>query len=148
MAGVDAGFDGAAFRDAIHFAMHMGLPPDAGDQITFYFAATVTNPGSVTIDGAGVPFDPASSLTSVPATPVQVDCAVEYFDAEGQPTNFGLLTPSRIAVTLLDVDYEQVKDATYVRIAGDRYNFRRTVPPQGLFDVGLFVMHFTAENET
>jgi hypothetical protein len=148
MAGADAGFDSTAFRDGIHFAMHMGLPPDPSDQIKFYFAPTVTNPGSLVVDGANVPFDPDASLTATPVTPVQVDCAVEYFDAEGQPTSFGMLTPSRIAVTLLDVDYDQVDNATHVVIAGDRYNFRRTVPPQGLFDVGLFVMHFTAENET
>jgi hypothetical protein len=31
---------------------------------------------------------------------------------------------------------------------GDRYNYRRTEPPTGLFDVGLYVMHFTAQSET
>lgn len=148
MAGVDSGFDAAGFREGIHFAMHMGLPPDPDEQITFFFHPTVTNPGSVVVDGANVPFNPAASLTSTPLDPVKVDCAVEYLDAEGQPTSFGLLAPSRIAVTLLDVDYEQVAGVAYVVAHGDRYNYRRTEPPAGLFDVGLYVMHFTAENET
>lgn len=148
MAGSDAGFDGAAFRDAIHFAMQMGAAPDPAEQITFYFDPTVTNPTSAVLDGAGIPFDPDASTTSVALSSKQVDCAVEYFDAEGQPTSFGLLTPARLSATLLDVDYEEVRHAAYVVVHGDRYNYRRTQPPQGLFDVGLYVMHFTAENET
>ena len=148
MAGVDAGFDAAAFRDAIHFAMTMGAPPDPSQQITFYFPETTINAGSVPVDGAGVPFDPEAELTGTAPDPVQVECALEYFDAEDQPTSFGMMAPARLAVTLLDLDYELVAGASYVVVHGDRYNYRRTQPPQGLFDVGLYVMHFTAENET
>lgn len=146
MAGSDPGFNAGEFRDAIHFAMQMGAALDASEQVTFHFASTLTY--NVPADGAAVPFDPNATVTRVTPDPMRVDCAVEYFDMENQPTSFGLMAPSRLAVTLLDVDYEQVKDCSYVVIHGDRYNFRRTEPPSGLFDVGLYTMHFTAENET
>ena len=61
---------------------------------------------------------------------------------------FGTVTASRITCTLLDQDYLLVKDTSYVVIAGEKYLYRRTEPPSGLFDVGLYVMHYRAENET
>lgn len=146
MAGADAGFNAAEFRDAIHFAMEMGAAPEADEQVTFHFASTLTY--NVPADGAHVPFDPSATVTSAAPSPVQVPCAVEYFDAENQPSSFGLMAPSRLSITLLDEDYAQVKHADYVIAHGDRYNYRRTEPPSGLFDVGLYTMHFTAVNET
>lgn len=146
MAGTDPGFNAAEFRDAIHFAMQMGAAPDEAEQVQFGFASVLTFNG--TADGDNVPFDPAATVTSVAPPLVHVDCAVEYFDAENQPTNFGLMAPTRLAITLLDEEYDQVKEASYVLVHGDRYDYRRTQPPQGLFDVGLYVMHFTAQSET
>lgn len=147
MAGTNPGFNAAGFRKAIKSAMQMGASPTEGERATFHFAAQlIYNSGNV--DGDLVPFDPAATVVSTEPPTVQVDCAIEYFDAEAQPTAFGLMSPTRIAVTVLDVDYERVKDCAYVVVAGDRYDYRRTEPPAGLFDVGLFVMHFTARNET
>ena len=146
MAGADAGFDAREFRDAIHFAMRMGAAPGSDDQVTFHFPSQLVY--NTNVDGANVPFDPAATVTSSTPAPVRVDCAVEYFDVENQPTSFGLLAPSRLTITLLDVDYEQVKECSYVVVHGDRYDYRRTEPPSGLFDVGLFTMHFTAQSET
>ena len=149
MAGTNPGFNAAEFRDAIHFAMKMGAAPDVDEAVRFCFdgevAYSTLNPST---DGALVPFDPAVTASAPSPDPVIVDCAVEYFDAENQPTNFGLMAPSRLSITLLDEDYEQIKDATHVIAHGDRYNYRRTEPPSGLFDVGLYTMHFTAVNET
>lgn len=146
MAGADSGFNSAEFRDAIHFAMKMGAAPEVDEQAIFHFAtaSAFTAPA----DGADVPFDPSAVITTTTPDPVKVDCAIEYLDSENQPTSFGLMAPTRIVVTLLDVDYEQVQDAAYVVIHGDRYDYRRTEPPAGLFDVGLYTMHFTARNET
>lgn len=146
MAGTNAGFNAAEFRDGIHLAMQMGAALDAGERVTFHFPTTVTN--AAPADGAAVPFDPTATPTKATTPPVQVDCAVEYFDAENQPTSFGLLAPSRLAITLLDEEYEQVKGCAYVVVHGDRYNYRRTEPPSALFDVGLYVMHFTSPSET
>lgn len=140
------GFNATEFKDAIHFAMQLGAAPDAAEQIKFHFASTLVYNGSA--DGREVPFDPTATVTSTTPDPVHVDCAIEYLDVEDQSTGFGLMAPTKIALTLLDEDYTQVKDSIYVTIHGDRYDYRRTEPPQGLFDVGLYVMHFTATNET
>jgi hypothetical protein len=147
VAGTNAGFNAAEFRDAIHFAMQLGAAPDAGERVTFHLPKQLVY-NTVAVDGANVPFDPAATVTMTSPDPILVDCAVEYFDSENQPTNFGLMAPTRLAVTLLDVDYEQVKECAYVVVHGDRYDYRRTEPPAGLFDVGLYTMHFTSQSET
>lgn len=113
----------------------------------FYFTQP-TDTSTYSADDAGVPFDPTVHTTTPPTGPVFVDCAVEYFDAENQPTTFGLLAPSRIVVTVLDEEYQLIQGCDYVVIHGDRYNYRRTEPPTGLFDVGVFSLHFVAESET
>jgi hypothetical protein len=147
MATSDPGFDAAGFRRQIKQAMNMGAPPDVDAQVTFHFPNVLVYNSNV--DGANVPFDPTSTVTTAtPRPPIRVDCAVEYFDSENQPTNFGLLAPSRIVVTVLDVDYEKVKDCAYVVAHGDRYNYRRTEPPVGLFDVGVYTLHFATNSET
>jgi hypothetical protein len=146
MAGTNGGFDSGAFRSSIRFVFNMAASPATDEQVAFYFPSQLVYNKSV--DTEDVPFDPAATVTSVPSAPVKVPCAVEYVDTEGNIGTFGIVTPSRIAITLLDEDYAKIKGATYVVIAGDRYNYRRTEPPSGLFDVGLYVLHFTAENET
>lgn len=146
MAGRNPGFNPHEFRNAIRFVYDMAAPPVEDDQVTFYGESTLVYTGSV--DDDSIPFDPASTVVRQPAPGIRVPCAVEYFDSQGEPVVFGMVTPSRVAITLLDEDYAAVKGATYVVIAGDRYLYRRTEPPTGLFDVGLHVMHFVAENET
>jgi hypothetical protein len=147
VAAVDgSGFNAAEFRDAIHFAMRLGAAPDPAEQVTFHFASAKSTMSPA--DGSGTPFNPNATIARTTAPPVKVDCAVEYFDAEGNATAFGFQAPTRLRITLLDVDYEQVEGCAYVVIHGDRYNFRRTEPPLGLFDVGLKIMHFTAEGES
>lgn len=134
------------FRRGVRTAMQLAKLSDPDLQPAFYFNQPSTSTSSV--DAAGVPFDPNVSNTTPATGPVYVDCAVEYFDAENQPTNFGLLAPSRIVVTVLDEEYAKIKGCDYVVIHGDRYNYRRTEPPTGLFDVGVFSLHFMAESET
>lgn len=146
MAGRNAGFNGNEFRNAIRFVYDMAAPPVAEEQATFYGESTLVYTGSV--DDEQVPFDPSRTVVRQPSPGVKVACGIEYFDTEGQAVVFGTVTPSRIAITLLDEEYVQVKDSTYVVVAGEKYLYRRTEPPSGLFDVGLYTMHFTAENET
>lgn len=144
--GGSQGFNASEFRDAIHFAMQMGAGLDETEQVTFYFESTYA--GTSNKDGQGVPFAVDAALTPTTPDPIRRDVAIEYFDAEGQPTGFGPLTPSRLALTLLDEEYVDVKDAKWVVVHGDRYNYSRTEPPQALFDVGVYVMHFKSEDET
>lgn len=145
MAGTNRDFDAQAFRDGVRFAMDMAAPVEAVDQATFYFPNVLVY--NRPVDADNVPFDPASTVTSQPVTPVRVTCAIEYFDADGLPTNFGTVTPSKITITLLDEEYERVKSCSSVVVGGERYVYQRTEPPLGLFEVGLFTLHFTAEDE-
>lgn len=147
MAGTSRDFNAADFREGIAFAMEMGAAPLEENRLTFHFSSTLVYTGPV--DGENVPFDADADLASSETPdPVTVPCAVKYYDREGLLTNLGIVQPTRIEVTLLDDDYEQVKEASYVTAGGDRYDYRRTEPPSGLFDVGLFVMHFAARSET
>ena len=146
MASTQPGFDPAAFRDAIRFTYTMAATPVADDQVTFHFASTLVY--NTNVDADGRPFDPNATVTRTTPTPVKVPCAVEYIDAEDQPTNFGLIAPSKLKITLLDEDYAKVKDAIYVVLQGDRYNYRRTQPPSGLFDVGLYTTWWVSTGET
>ena len=140
------GFDSTAFRDAIRQVYTMAATPVADDQVTFHFASQLVY--NTNVDADNRPFDVNATVTSTTPDPVKVPCAVEYFDAENQPTNFGLMAPTKLRIALLDEDYAKVREAVFVTLGGDRYNYRRTEPPSGLFDVGIYTMHFTAENET
>ena len=149
MAGKQSGFDAKAFRAGITLVMRMGAPIDVNDQATFTFPKQMVyrQQDQGDFDGEGVPFDPSIPVTTVVVPSVKVPCAVEYFDAEGVVTDFGLVTPSRATITLLDEDYRKVKECNAVLLGGDRFIYRHTEFPSALFDVGLFIMHFTAEND-
>lgn len=124
----------------------MAATPVSDDQVTFHFPSTLVY--NTNVDADGRPFDVNATVTQTTPPAIKVPCAVEYFDAESQPTNFGLMAPSKLKIALLDEDYLKVKGVSYVTLGGDRYNYRRTEPPTGLFDVGIYTMHFTSENET
>lgn len=145
MAGSNSGFNARAFREAIRFTYTMAASPVTEEQVAFYKPSELVY--NVPVDDDNVPFDPNSTVQRVIPPPVRVPCSVEYIDAEGQPVPFGTVTASRIKCSLLDEDYALVKGSAYVVIAGEKYTYRRTEPPTGLFDVGLYVMHFRAENE-
>lgn len=145
MAGTNPDFSAAEFRAGIRFAMEMAAPPVAADQATFIFASQLVYTGPT--DDQDVPFDPDSTVTRTTPPPVKVACSIEYLDREGVPIVFGEVTPSRIKITLLDQEYALVKTAIAVVIGGEKYVYKFTEPPSGLFDVGLWVMNFTAEND-
>jgi hypothetical protein len=146
MAGVVPGFPADRFRAGIRLAMTLGAPPDAADAPTFVFPRQVSNIAPA--DELGIPFDPAARPTPAPLRMVQVPCAVEYQDAEGTLENIGVVTPSRITITLLDEDHAQVRGFEYVLLGGDRYFYRRTEPPLGMDTVGVWIIHCVAEDET
>lgn len=138
-------FDGEVFREAIRFVYTMAAPTVPVDQVTFFTAPQLVY--NTPVDAEDVPFDPQATVTRQQSPGIRVPCGVEYFDTDGAPVVFGTVTPSKVAVTLLDEDYQQIKGVSYIVIAGEKYNYRRTEPPSGLFDVGLFTIHFQAENE-
>lgn len=145
MAGTSSSFNADRFRTAIRYAMDLGTPPVAADALKFYWNAVSTT--VATTDGEGVPFDPAATVTRTTPTPVSKPCAVEYLDAAGEPTGFGVIIPSKVKVTLLDEDYDAVRTADYVVVAGDRYIRQYEPPSYGLFDVGVHQIIYAAENE-
>lgn len=146
MAGRNPGFDPREFREGIHFAMQMGAPPLEENQAVFRFPSTLVY--NAAVDEGETPFDPDATVTRTEPTPVKVPCAIEYYDSTGQLLTMGIHQPSQVKVTLLDEDYAKVEGFDRVVIAGDTYFRRRTQPPSGLFDVGLFEIWCAAEQET
>lgn len=147
MAGTQAGFSASEFKDAIHFAMDMGLPNADTEKATFYWDTKRTFDKK---DSAGLPLAlKARPTSSVEKAPVQVSCAVEYARTNNgiDGNSAGAFDGSRATITLLDEDYEQVKDADYVSLGGDRYeiDFKTSV---GLFDVTVYQMFLRAWDET
>lgn len=136
-------FRADTFRNAIRFVFEMETSTEQAP--LFYFAETVTTPG--THDGETVPFDPTQPIVRTVRAPVTVPCDVTFDKAADEPTAFGVVIPSKVTVLLLDEDYEQVRDAIYVIIQGERYNRNYEVPDFALFDVGVHQLVFIAENE-
>lgn len=141
------GFDSEAFREGIHIAMSVGLPPELSDQPTFVTPAPVVDTG-VDRDESGVAFDWQEPRTKAAAdTATQVPAAIEYFDADGQLANFGSMSASKVVITLLDEDYELVKGFSYVIIGGNKYTYERTEPPLGMVDVAIWRIHCRTDDE-
>lgn len=145
MAGTQRGFDAEKFRTAIRFVFEMAAPPDEDRQLTFHFTEEVSFTGPA--DGDSIPFDPGEAVTRTVRPPIQRPCDVEFIRATDEITAFGVVVPSKIKVTLLDDDFEDVKDASFVVVNGDKYLRHYQPPAYGLFDVGLHEMIFVAENE-
>lgn len=134
------------FREGIKFAMDMAAPPEEENRATFYFPSQLVYTGPT--DDEGVPFDPDTSVVREQPDPVRVACAIEYYDAQGELlSGFGIVSPTRLAILLLDHEYELIKGCAFVVVGGEKYVYRRTEAPTGLFDVGIWRMWFDAESE-
>lgn len=147
------GFDASSVRVGLRLAMTVGTPVDeAGnaDGPVFYMPITGASAPSITgapVDPQGVPFDPSVRVARPVRTTVSnVPCAIEYQDSSGQMTNFGLTAPSRLILTFLDQDYEQVKGFEFCVLGGVKYDYRRTEAPKALVTVGLYRVHCAAED--
>lgn len=144
--GAIPGFDAEGFRAGIRQAMLVGLPPDIADQPLFVFPTLVSNIAPA--DDDDVPFDPDDRPVITPPASKRVACAIEYVDNAGKVENFGLIVKSKVMLTLLDEEYEQIKGFEYVVIGGDRYFYTKTETPVGLDSVGVWTVHATAEDDT
>lgn len=142
------GFDADAVRAGLRLAMQVGLPTVTADQPTFFMPTTITPTGSRVLDGQGVPFDPANQPTRSATDKRQVPCAIEYSDGPGKIENFGVVTPSKVILTLLDEDYTTIQGFSFVVISGQRFNYAFTEPAQGLVDVGVWRIHCRADDES
>lgn len=135
MAGNPPGFNPTEVRNGLRFAMTFGIPE--GSPPTFVMPTTYTAGGD--FDSHGVPWHPDD--VPVPGTPGQsiaVPCAVEYTQGPGKADTFSHLMPSKILLTLLDEEYQQIKGFEYVVINGNKYLYRNTQAPVGLGSIEVW----------
>ena len=139
MAGTSDGFDKSAFEAGIRTAMGLGAPVAVADQAKFYFPKVTTSAA----DANGVPFA-LNATPTVTQKPAQVvACAIETVEVADQDTRLGTVRPSRLKVTLLEAEHTTVKGCAYVVVGGDRFDYRHTDPPVGLYDASVWTMWFT-----
>lgn len=151
MAGTNPAFNATAFEEGIRFAMKMGAPVKMENRVTFVFPRATSYPPGTRLDREGRPLDPTvRRIEAVDRPDIQVDCAVEFGDASGvtKETAVGRFAPTRVTLTLFEVDYERVKDAKEVRVGGDTYVVAYHPPPLALFNVGFQQMICHARDET
>ena len=145
-----AGFDASSVREALRFAMSMGLPDEEAQRVTFRW--TTTNTYDLA-DNTGTPYD----LTAVP-TDVQtkddvlIPAAVEFMSARSFSSDSGTVfgefqTPSAV-ITVLDEDYVSVVGADQVLLGGNTYKVIYVEPPLGLFDLTVYMIHVRAVDES
>lgn len=160
--GIDAGFDPAEFRRSIHFAMQMGTPPDPDKRPKFlkkstsrtYWQNGVQLGSTPRLDRDGKPLDPTIEVRRGATTEYKmpddsaVDCAIEVARADSDELPVGNFRPTKIVVTLLDDEYEVVRECRELIYNGDRYQFGYEPEAYGLFSVGVHTMIFYAIDES
>ena len=145
MAGTNPGFSAAAFNAGIHAAMSMAAPLAVGDRAAFHFKPTLAVPPAAAADG--VPYNPTDIPTRTTPAPITVPCVVEQGGSTATATRMGYMSTSTVRITLLEDDYQSVKDALFVVIAGDRFDYVSTDTPAGLFDAQVWTMHFATSQD-
>ena len=80
--------------------------------------------------------------------PVSALCAYEGTDNSGQVVNFGVTTPTRVTVTILDEEYEQIKGCTSMIIGEQEYLLDREDLPYALGTVHVHTLRFTAADQS
>lgn len=154
--GIAADFDNEGFRQAIKFAMQMGLNPDASRRPIFLKKAATPRvylkDGEVVptprMDRDGRPLDPEIEVVIAPDQEISVDCAVEVDRADADELPVGNFRPTKVTITLLDREYLVVKDCRELIYNGDRYMFGYEPESTGLFEVGVYTMIFYGKDES
>jgi len=157
MAGTNPNFNAAEVRDALQFAMRMGSPNRVQDKATFYFKQTrvwkdgngdvVLNPR---LDQDGNPFDPSLTLELEGNDPVVLDeVAVEFSIARPEELEVGSIRPTRVELTILDEQWNQIDTAVEVSLqGGSRYYISYEKPVIGLFDMDVHQLVCFAKEES
>lgn len=141
------GFNADEVRAGLRLAMQVGLPVEESDRPTFYMPVGWSTDGAHNVSEDGVPFDPDYRPARTSRRSVQVPAAVEYTDGDGKVEGFGILVPSKVVLTLLDEDYEQIKGFEFVQIAGQRFFYSRTESALALIEVGVWRIHCRSDDE-
>jgi hypothetical protein len=148
MAGTNPAFSPTVFRNAIRFAMNMGLPNKSADKATFRWTTVKDYTHE---DSGGVPFDLTSAPTAVQShVDVQVPVAWAFHARPSQSvsTEAGEFDNTRVEITILDEEYAQVQGADLVLLGGNTYEIEFVSPPQGLFEVDVFTIYAAARDES
>lgn len=154
--GISADFDNEGFRNAIRFAMQMGMNPDTDRRPKFVRKATertywkdgVQLDAPPRVDRDGRPLDPQIEMRRGDDQEFDVDCAIEVDRADAEELPVGNFRPTKVVVTLLDEQYAIVKDCRELIYNGDRYMFGYEPESNGLFSVGVYTMIFYALDES
>lgn len=153
--GIPVEFDNEGFRNAIKFAMQMGMNPDPDRRPIFLRkgkSATYWKNGvevfSPRMDRDGNPLDPTIKTVRAQDEQISVDCAIEVERADAEELPVGNFRPTKVVATLLDLDYAKVKDCRELIYNGDRYLFGYEPESNGLFEVGVYTMIFYALDES
>ncbi len=141
VSGFNPKFPSKKFRDAIIFTMQMGAPNKSEEKVTFLWPASVANTTDRQWDLNAAPTKISKERK------LQLDCAVEFVDRVGYGTPFGTFETPRIRITLLGDEYVQVADAPKALLGGNTYSYNFTEPPVALFDVDVYTVHYTADDE-
>ena len=141
-----AGFDAAAFRQAITSTMEMGLPDDVGERATFRWKVDRTFSAS---DRGGNPYDlSATPVTEEEHDDVLIPVAVEFEDRRADGSPLGQFENPRAVLTVLDTHYEDIDGATQVLLTGNTYVIDYVAPSFGLGDVTVYQLYLTAVDES
>lgn len=151
MAGTDSRFDAGAFRDAIRFAMTMGLPQATQERATFQWDTERIFPSP---DAGGNPYDWTATPTSTTTYPdVQIPVAVETpGSANRDDTTIGAFDVSKVVITILDDDFTDIVVggvlANRVLLGETPYEIEYVGPPLGLFEVTVYQLYAKAVDES
>jgi hypothetical protein len=134
-----AGFDAAAFRDGIRFAMGMGAPNSPAEPVTFRWSGSKTY---AVHDPTADPYDwTEATATDTEHADVQPPATIEVGAPAGsESTVVGTFDDTKAVLTILDDDYALVSGADQVVFGGKTYRIDSVVP-LGLFDVTVYQLH-------
>ncbi len=140
MAGADAGFVAAEFREAIRFAMVMGSPNATQAKATFrWHKAQSFNPQ----DPAQRPYrwNEAVVTDTTHADVVLDNVAIEYHPSRtNSGTDVGSFVPLKADMTLLDEDYALIAGADLILVGGNTWTVV-AMTMQALFSVDVHTLY-------
>lgn len=142
------GFDAEEFRRQIRNTMIMGLPVDEAERPTFRWSVKRSY---AVKDDSGNPYNFSSPPISVETrADVQVPVSVDFSarSSLGSKLPVGDVENSKVVVTVLDVDYEEIKTADQIICGGDTYSIDFVAPSVGLFAVTVYEIHATSIDES
>lgn len=150
-------FSAARFRDAIDFAMSMGIPQDESHRVTFVWKGTKAYTDADTRRSPYDWTDTPSATTTATDVPLSlaVPAAVEFYDAKSASgeSAMGDFDIGRVRITMLDTSYAQLVDDVLglpdeCSIDGATYTVDYWMPPMGLFDVTIHTCFAAALDES